>query len=219
MTPQFSNLVYPVITYALDLKDRLSNGETPDFETEQRELLNRLTSEAEGRRQTDFSGDGREYLGVRYALACWMDELFIVHSPWSDRWNDRKLEVTLYGSNDRAWKFWDQADLVLRRPTAPKVSQPPGPDAIEAFFLCVVLGFRGKYIDSPGKVREYVDDMRAQASKNSAWQSPREVGVETNVEPLTGRDSLRRSFLVYGATSLVVTFIFFVILQVTVLSK
>ena len=218
MTPQFSNLVYPVITYALELKDRLGRGESADLETEQRELLNRLTSEAEGRRQTDYAGDGQHYLGVRYALACWLDELFIVHSPWSDRWNDRKLEVALYGTNDRAWKFWDQADLVLRRPNTPKIAHPPGLDAVEAFFLCVVLGFRGKHLNTPAKTREYVDDMRTQVSRTSAWQSPRDTGVETNVEPLTGRASLRRTFLLFGGLSMFVTLILLVILQLTIFS-
>lgn len=219
MTPQFSNLVYPVLTYALDLKDRLDRGESADLETEQRELLNRLTSEIEGRRQADFAGDGQNYLGVRYALACWLDELFIVHSPWSDRWNDRKMEVALYGTNDRAWKFWDQADLVLRRPNSPKVLHPPGIDAVEAFFLCVVLGFRGKHLSAPAKVREYVDDMRSQVSRTSTWQSPRDSGVETNVEPLTGRASLIRAILIFGGLSVFVSLVFVVILQVTVLAK
>ena len=219
MTPQFSNLVYPVITYALDLKDRLDRGDSADLETEQRELLNRLTSEAEGRRQNEYAGDGQHYLGVRYALACWLDELFIVHSPWSDRWNDRKIEVALYGTNDRAWKFWDQADLVLRRPNTPKVGLPPGLDAVEAFFLCVVLGFRGKHLGSPGKIREYVEDMRGQVSRTASWQSPRDSGVETNVEPLTGRDALRRTVLIFGGTSLAVTLVLLVILRITYFAK
>jgi type VI secretion system protein ImpK len=216
MTPQFSNLVDPVIKYALDLKDRLERGEVADIETEQRALLSRLTSEAEGRRQTDYAGDGQHYLGVRYALACWLDELFIVHSPWSDSWNDRKLEVVLYGTNDRAWKFWDQVDMVLGRPTGTKLLHPPGLDAVEAFFLCVTLGFRGKHMGTPAKVREYVDEMRTKIGRMSTWSSPRDSGVETNVEPLTGRNSLRRTFFLYGGLSLFITLAFLVILRLTI---
>lgn len=220
MTPQFSKLVHPVILYALDLKDRLERGESADLETEQRELLNRLTSELEGRRQTDFGGDGQNYLGVRYALTCWLDELFIVHAPpWSDRWNDRKLEAALFGTNDRAWKFWEQADLVLRRPNAPNVLHPPGPDAVEAFFLCAALGFRGKYLNSPAKVREYVDEMRSRAGRTSGWRSPRDLGVETNVEPLTGPAALRKVVLVLGGASLAATLVLLVVFQLTVLSN
>src|SRR5947209_13972033 len=109
-----------------------------------------LLTESEARRHPDFGGEGerpaqtpaseaapagRPFLGVRYALACWLDELLILNSPWSAAWNERKLEAALYGTNDRAWKFWEQAELAAARPTT---------DALEGFFLCVVLGFRGE---------------------------------------------------------------------------
>ena len=60
MTPQFSELVHPVISYALDLKDRLDNGEEPDLEAEQRQLIDRLRSDGEVRRLSDYTGDGHD---------------------------------------------------------------------------------------------------------------------------------------------------------------
>ena len=106
MTPQFSELVLPVLSYALDLKERLDDGEDPDLEAEQRQLIERLRSDSESRRLTDYMGDGANFLGARYALTCWIDELFIVYSPWAERWKERILELALYGTRDRAWKFW-----------------------------------------------------------------------------------------------------------------
>ena len=155
----------------------------------------------------DYGGDGSVFLGSRYALTCFLDELFIVHTSWGSLWNDRKLEVSQYGSNDRAWKFWDQADIVLRRPSAPRTPSPPGLDAVEVVFLCVVLGFRGKYLENPAKVKEYVDDLRPQVTRAEAWESPADRGVKTNVKPLAGREALRRVVGIFGGLSVAATFL------------
>lgn len=209
MTPQFSNVVYSVLGYALDLKERLDKGTSPvpDIEIEQRELMARLRTEIESRRLPDYGGDGSVYLGGRYALTCFLDELFIGYSTWGSVWNDRKLEVALYGSNDRAWKFWDQADIVLRRPSAPRTQSSPGLDAVEVVFLCVVLGFRGKYLENPAKVKEYVDDLRPQLTRAEAWDAPADRGVKTNVEPLAGRNALRRVIGIYGGLLVAAAFL------------
>ena len=53
----------------------------------------------------------------------------------------------------------------------------------------MVLGFRGTYFDNPGKVREYVEEMRPMLTRPAAWQPPRDLGVQTNVAPLVGRQS------------------------------
>ncbi len=214
MTPQFHELVHPVISYALDVKDRLDRGEKPDLDVEQRRLMERLRSTGEVRNLVDYMGDGTVFLGARFALACWIDELFIVHSPWEMLWKERPLEVALYGSRERAGKFWDQADLVLRRPNSPRVPTPPGLDAMETFFLCIVLGFRGRYLENPGKVREYLEEMRPQITRTTPWPSPRDLGVKTNVEPLVGRAELRRVVAVYGGSLLLVAFVFLILWQV-----
>jgi type VI secretion system protein ImpK len=213
MTPAISELVNPVISYALDLKERLDMGEQPDLETEQRQLMDRLRSDGESRRLVDYSGDGSIFLGARYALTCWIDELFIVYSPWAEVWKERILEVALYGSRDRAWKFWDQVEIALRRPNAPRASTPPGLDAIETYFLCVMLGFRGKYLENPGKVKEFVEEMRPQVARVGAWPSPRELGVATNVHPLSGRAALARAVSIYGGLSFVLLMILLIVLS------
>lgn len=150
MQEDIANLVHPTLNYALKLRDRLEQGEAVDLETEQGKLRGLLLTEIEARRWPDYGGDthgagsdlsgeetrptGDEFLGIRYALACWIDELFILYSPVEKDWNERKLEGELYGSNDRAWKFWRQAEMALSRPRS---------DALEVFFLCVLMGFRG----------------------------------------------------------------------------
>src|SRR5689334_16971706 len=147
MQESIAQLVHPVFGYGLQLKERLARGEALTFEIEQAALKGMLLSEIEARRWADFGGEGdqagrgrggQQFLGIRYALVCWLDEVFIRDSPWSARWNERKLEVALSGTNDREGKFWEQAKLTEAR---------SGSDAIEVFFLCVMLGFRGEVVE------------------------------------------------------------------------
>jgi type VI secretion system protein ImpK len=192
MTKNFRNIIQPVIMAALDLKDRLDRGETPNIETEQARLIGLLQSDLEARRVPEFGGDGMNYLGARYALVSWIDELFIVYSPWADLWNKRKLEVALYGgTSERAWKFWEQAEMAQKGKTASL-------DAIEVFYLCVTLGFRGKYLNDPVKLKTWVDAVGAQVANAKEWTAPNDLGITTNVAPLLGRDLFRRRILVRG---------------------
>jgi type VI secretion system protein ImpK len=203
MNKPFGRVVYKVLGHSLDVKDRLDRGESPDIEAVRQQLIALIRSESEGRRLPDYIGDGI-FLGARYALACWVDELFIIHCqpPWADDWKERTLEFELFGTNVAATKFWEQADIVLRRPGAQRAPTQPGPDAVETFFLCGVLGFRGTYFDNPAKVREYVEEMRGVLARPNAWQPPRDLGVRTNVAPLIGRETLRRVVGIYGGLTL-----------------
>jgi type VI secretion system protein ImpK len=214
MTPEFSEFVYRVITSALDLKDRVDRGVAPDLELERGRLIELLPANVGPGLQADYSGDGRTFLGARYALACWIDELFIVHSSWAERWKPLILEQTLFGTRDRASKFWEQADMVLRRPNTPRVANPPGADALECFFLCIVLGFRGTHREDPAKIREYVEEMRPQVARAADWPYPGDAGVKTNVEPLSGREALRRVVAIYGGLSLLVILVLLILARV-----
>jgi type VI secretion system protein ImpK len=194
MNQDMSRLTYPVFLQALELRDRLDRGESPDIENEQGRLLSLLQNEAEARRLLDYGGDGASFLGVRYALTCWIDELFIVYSPWADQWNKRKLEVTLFGgTSERAWRFWKQADIARSR---------PGTDALEVFFLCVMLGFRGQLLSEPVKIQAWVDAVRAQVTRGAEWSAPPDLGLQTNVAPLHGWETLCRRVFSLGAATL-----------------
>jgi len=203
MTKQFSNSVYKLFTSALDLKDRVDRGDSLDFEVERNRLL-KMIEEGKGRLHVDYSGDGI-FLGARYALTCWVDELFIIHCqpPWADKWQERNLEHELFQTQLAATRFWEQADIVLGHPNAVKTTVTPGMDALETFFLCVVLGFRGTYFDDLPRVRESIQEMRNKLTQAGPWLPPRDLGVQTNVEPLEGHATLRRVVGVYGGVALV----------------
>ncbi len=200
MHEDLANLVHPILHYGLALKQRLDRGQAPSLELEQAALKNMLQTDLEAAQNPEFGGEGRvvgfdtaiegraatgveTFLGARYALTCWLDDLFIVHSPWSSAWNERKLEVALYGTNDRAWRFWQQAKLAETRPT---------PDALEAYFLCVMLGFRGELGDDPDKLRAWCKSVQGRLTQmGEEWPHPPELDPPTDVPPLYGMESFR----------------------------
>lgn len=226
MREELANLVHPVFSYALNLRDRLEMGEQLKIEGEQMALRGLLLAELEAQRFPEFGGDDQAprrgargledggavvtagFLGARYALVCWLDELFVLASSWSEEWNSRKLEAALYGSNDRAWKFWEQALLAESRPTL---------DALEVFYLCVMMGFRGELREGPDKLKAWTAGVQARLTNKQAaeWPHPPELEPPTNVPPLRGRERLQRVVWLCGAALLVLIPIvaFFVVQQ------
>ena len=103
---------------------------------------------------------------------------------------------------------------MLRRPNAPGPRARRVPTRVETFFLCIVLGFRGTYREDPEKIREYVEEMRPQVTRTTDWPSPRRLGVKTNIEPLLGRETLRRVVAIYGGLSLLVILVLLILLRI-----
>ncbi len=203
MREETAKLVYPVLLHGLGLKERLDRGETPSLDVEQAVLRSLLLSENEARRWPAFGGvipnegrasesaPARPFLGLRYALTCWLDELFIRYSSWETPWNENKLEMALYGTNDRAWKFWEQVRSEETR---------PGSEALEGIFLLVMLGFRGELDDDPDRLESWVAATRPRVQRglNQPWITPPRLEPTTAVPPLRQRQRLRRAILVGG---------------------
>src|SRR5262245_36722888 len=159
MQDKIARQVHLVFGHGLELKERLERGEQPSFEAEQAKLRGLLLAgDSDLRYQTDYAGEtaaqaggaqsvrttlgamrgGEPFLGARYALACWLDEIFVLDTsgPWASRWESSMMEVALYGgSSQRGWRFWEQAK---------KAEARPGTDALEVFLWCVMLGFKGE---------------------------------------------------------------------------
>jgi type VI secretion system protein ImpK len=201
MQPEIANLVDRVLLCGLDLKERLARGERLDMAVEQAQLRTLLKSQSEAQRWPDYGGDnplgatslgGQKtagFLGIRYALVCWLDEIFILDSPWADQWKEQALEPELYGTRLRGDEFWNQVRRAEARAT---------PDALEGYYLCVMLGFRGQ--QSLDKLRAWCDAMepRITGGYDRGYDLPPAKAPPCNVPPLVSRDKLRR-LVVVGA--------------------
>jgi len=204
MKDDIANLVHPLLAHGLGLRDRLEAGQSLNIDVEQAALKAMLLTEFEAQRWLDYGPDANRdksrsqdadgpdnaFLGIRYALVCWLDELFILYSPWERLWNERKLEVNLYGSNDRAWKFWEQARLAESRANT---------SALEVYHLCAVLGFRGELLEKPDDLAQWMSTTQARLTHDiKPWTAPPELEPATFVPPLRGRDRLQRMVMACG---------------------
>lgn len=135
MNETFAAKVYPVISHVLDLHDQIQQA--AGSEPTPREIFPRL-KQLVGSVEADGSDKKAMELAKR-ALVYWVDEV-LVNSNWAHatEWQNSTLEREIYDTRDRAWKFFDAARSARAFGRS---------DALETFYLCVALGFRGIYRD------------------------------------------------------------------------
>ncbi len=216
MRDQIADLVYPVVSHGLRLKERINRGERPNIMTEQAALKGLLgsatqtapwgTDGAPVNMSMTGAGRGGSFLGIRYALTCWLDEIF-VDSPWQAEWNEQKLEQALYQSNLRYEKFWEQARFA---------EAMPGSDAHEAFLLCVLFGFRGKLGEDSRALNDWVETARMRIGKTQNAGAPTvpEGQMEPNVPVLPWVDRYQQMIKIcsVGLLCLIPVFAFLLVM-------
>ncbi len=133
MTPKFAQAVDPILLHVLELLERIARDEKPVAQ-EERLRIRALIDQAGA-----VVGAGNEWDLARYALVAWIDEV-LVETPWDGRdwWSNNVLEVELFNTRECFEQFYvraQEASTLTRR------------DALEVYYVCVVLGFRGLYRD------------------------------------------------------------------------
>ena len=133
MTPEFAEAIDPVLMRVLGLLERISRDEPVSAE-EEREAIRGYLAQAEAR-----LGKRPDWELASYALVSWIDEV-LIEAPWKGRewWVNNTLEWEKFRSADCAELFYRKAQ---------EAGALPNRDALEVFYVCVVLGFRGLYRD------------------------------------------------------------------------
>lgn len=131
MTPEFAKAVDPVLVHVLKLLDRVEALAFVDANDERAQIRGYL-DRAEG-----ALGDSKDWKLTKYALVSWIDEM-LIDSEWSGQseWTERPLEREFFGGRNAATEFFKKAEdaATLRNK-----------NALEVYYLCVVLGFQGVY--------------------------------------------------------------------------
>jgi type VI secretion system protein ImpK len=153
MTPRFAQAVDPIFLYVLDLLDRINAGKAATSQDDHLRVC-ALIDQAEA-----IVGAGDEWELSRYALVSWIDEM-LVDTQWEGRewWSNNVLEVKFFNTrlcNERFYTRALQASTLTRR------------DALEVYYNCVVLGFRGLYRDP--EFASQVTDAHGLPSDLEAW--------------------------------------------------
>jgi type VI secretion system protein ImpK len=191
MTPQFSAAVDPIIVRVIALMDRVEKSEATTPQSE-RQSLETLFREAEGQLT-----DSAAWNLAKYALACWIDDL-LASSPWHGNhwWENNSLEFALFRTHDRATMFF------IRAKEAAELTRR---DALEVFYLCVILGFRGLYrLPEREMVAEQLHLPMtiggwAKESANAIKMRPARPPIQEVAEPPSGAPPLESRYLAVSA--------------------
>lgn len=134
MTPVFAKAVEPVMLRVLELIDRIEKDERAVSPQDERIAIVTQLDYASG-----ILGAGEEWQLAMYAIVSWIDEM-LLEIPWAGRdwWSNNVLEVEVFGTRLCFQQFFIRAQ---------QASKLPRRDALEVFYNCVVLGFRGLYSD------------------------------------------------------------------------
>ena len=131
MSPTFSSAIDPVFEHVLNLLERIEKNEAKSPQDERQSIMNRL-SNADAQ-----LGNRQGWDLAKYALVAWIDEV-LINAPWPGKnwWTENSLEFALFRTRECATQFYQKATEaagLTRR------------DALEVFYVCVVLGFRGLF--------------------------------------------------------------------------
>jgi type VI secretion system protein ImpK len=144
MQPEFAEVVDPIFVASLKLEEQIERGESIELSSERNALI-RVIEEAERRLNTD-----EEWMLAKYALCAWIDErmnAIPVNQRGVDKnwWKDHTLEKKFFNT-------WEAHEEFYQR--AVRASQNGKKNALEVFYLCVVLGFRGFYNNEDATYRK-----------------------------------------------------------------
>jgi type VI secretion system protein ImpK len=84
-------------------------------------------------------GHASDWQLAKYALVSWIDDV-LIDAPWEGRlwWKENALEVEVFNTRLRNEQFYIKAK---------EATSLARKDALETFYVCAVLGFRGLYRD------------------------------------------------------------------------
>lgn len=172
----------------IELLDRIQNLEITARRS-QKNVSGELQSSADDNSQEQYLKQNNlpskdDLAGItRYLLACWLDELFVVDTQLTRQWNENKLEIRLFGTNDRAWRFWDyvNSENVSKNMEVSQIS-----------LSCIMHGFQGQLVESHTELAVWVEKCNASLyqSARESWSPPPSLPIVAETPALKGFDNL-----------------------------
>jgi len=169
--PALADLCGDLLAFALQLKRSSDPGDAEAMRQKIDEQFRALETKA---RQSDVPQEDVQQ--AKYAIAAFIDEM-ILTSSWGlkDSWADKPLQLAYFNDFSAGEEFYNKVDQ-LRGAKRNSV--------LEVYYLCLALGFRGKYVDLQGMEKKKVlmdtllREMRGAAPAGAtgglspSWQPP-----------------------------------------------
>ncbi len=216
MRPDFAKAIDPIFIATLGFLERVEQSDRLVAADERATLLRKI-DDAEVQ-----LGNTPEWQLSKYAVCAWIDAL-LIDAPWQGKgwWKDNCLEKKYFGRRDAYEAFFQRAI---------EAANQSRKDALEVYYLAVVLGFRGFYVDPDVNYKANIASSLRLPDSIEAWcrstarslqlrqgrpEIPEAIQAGGSAKPLTGKNSLiiysMLSIILFGlavATALIVFDVF-----------
>jgi type VI secretion system protein ImpK len=202
MSPKFARAVDPVFACALDLLDRIDSGQELNPSAEKARIVGCFDKAGAELGQAD---EWTQF--AKYALIAWIDSELGNVRPWEGRewWNTHSLELDYWGQGLANVEFYRRAQAA---------AQHPSKDALEVFYICVVLGFRGFYENAPEEDKFRIIEGLGLPADLKTWTSQQARAIRLGRELPKIADARRPAEVApprYGRQTLIGTSLLFAI--------
>jgi len=151
---------------------------------------------------------------AKFALVAFLDET-IISSEWSakNEWLTEPLQIKLFDTFNAGEEFFTNMSTLRQRTGANK-------DILEIYYLCLSLGFKGKYqLQSPENLRRIIDDLNLElhpeAYRSIDLLSPNGKPKQSIVQTVkTGLP-----LWVYPLSAIVILLLFYIIMSFSISGK
>lgn len=147
MRPEFAKRIDPIFLSAMQFVERMEQNDRL-VASDVRATIEKKLDDAEL-----SLGNNQEWQLSKYALCALIDALFIA-APWNGKswWKDNCLEKKYFGDRLAHEAFFQHAI---------EAAGLPRKDALEVYYLAVILGFRGFYGDSNASYKQsWIEKLR-----------------------------------------------------------
>ena len=204
-----SELSSEILIIILRLRAAKEFGNVTELRQKISDLLHQLEINAR-----DLGIDGEQVKQAKFALAAFIDET-ILNSQWDQKssWAAKLLTLELFQVFTFGEDFFTRLDQ-LRQRTQSNLA------ALEVYYLCMTLGFKGKYqLQGPEQVRGIATDLyhelHRSEKKYSGLLSPHGRPREEIVQVMKERIPV----WIVGITSITLGIIFYIIMTVLISSE
>jgi type VI secretion system protein ImpK len=138
-----ADLCADLLAFALQLKRSADPGAAETLKSKIDEMFRELEV------RTRQAGIPQDDVGLaKYAIAAFVDETVLASSwPLKDAWADQPLQLQYFNDFSAGEEFYAKIDQLRG---AKKTS------VLEVYYLCLALGFRGKYVDLQGMEKKKI---------------------------------------------------------------
>lgn len=203
MTPDFVKAIDPIVEMMIDVKEQIEKNNFPAPALIRSKFIQRIDAS-----EKLLDKRPEEWSLASYALVGWIDEMLASQLPWdgASYWNQNKLQVKYFRNNLARERFFIRAK---------EAENLPKKDALEVYFMCVILGFKGVYDGAPGlespRDVDIPDEMADWIRRTRDWikLSPikvnerRQVGIEHDSGPMNGKYHLLGMFMTFILTCVI----------------